>query len=273
VAALTSDNTENAAASPYVIATTNLGVTALPHLVNALLVTSIFSAGNTYTYCATRSLYGLALEGRAPRFLRKCTSSGVPLACFGIVICFPFLSFMAVSKGSAQVLKWLVSLVTAGGLIDYIVICITYLRFYYACRLQKIDRSTFPYVGRLQPFCGWVGLVCMSLVCLLYGYATLRPPDLAGFLFHYTMAIVDPILYIVWKLLKGTRIVSLQEIDLVWERPIIDAYEAGLEGQPSTFWAELGHLFARSKNKEPAPDCHTDESAILMLSVVAEAKT
>jgi yeast amino acid transporter len=256
VAALTSDNTENAAASPYVIAMTNLGVTALPHLVNALLVTSIFSAGNTYTYCATRSLYGLALEGRAPRFLRKCTSSGVPLACFGIVICFPFLSFMAVSKGSAQVLKWLVSLVTAGGLIDYIVICITYLRFYYACRLQKIDRSTFPYVGRLQPFCGWVGLVCMSLVCLLYGYATLRP-----------------ILYIVWKLLKGTRIVSLQEIDLVWERPIIDAYEAGLEGQPSTFWAELGHLFARSKNKEPAPDCHADESAIPMLSVVAEAKT
>ena len=36
-----------AAASPYVIAMTNLGVAFLPHLTNALLVTSIFSAGNT----------------------------------------------------------------------------------------------------------------------------------------------------------------------------------------------------------------------------------
>ena len=48
-----------AAASPYVIAMQNLGVGGLPNLVNALLVTSIFSAGNTYTYCSTRSLYGL----------------------------------------------------------------------------------------------------------------------------------------------------------------------------------------------------------------------
>lgn len=52
-----------AAASPYVIAMQNLGVGGLPHLVNALLVTSIFSAGNTLAYCATRSLYGLAIEG------------------------------------------------------------------------------------------------------------------------------------------------------------------------------------------------------------------
>lgn len=77
-----------AAASPYVIAMTNLGIPFLPHLTNALLVTSIFSAGNTYTYCATRSLYSLALEGRAPRFLRKCTSNGVPIYCFAITMIF-----------------------------------------------------------------------------------------------------------------------------------------------------------------------------------------
>lgn len=59
-----------AAASPYVIAMQNMNIKVLPHIVNALMLTSIFSAGNTYTYCATRSLYSLALEGRAPRFLR-----------------------------------------------------------------------------------------------------------------------------------------------------------------------------------------------------------
>lgn len=38
-------NGGTAAASPYVIAMQNMGITGLPHLVNALLVTSIFSAG------------------------------------------------------------------------------------------------------------------------------------------------------------------------------------------------------------------------------------
>jgi yeast amino acid transporter len=36
------------AASPFVIAMQNLGVGVLPHITNALLVTSIFSAGNSY---------------------------------------------------------------------------------------------------------------------------------------------------------------------------------------------------------------------------------
>jgi amino acid transporter len=40
--------TGTAASSPYVIAMQNLGIGVLPHITNALLVTSIFSAGNTY---------------------------------------------------------------------------------------------------------------------------------------------------------------------------------------------------------------------------------
>jgi amino acid transporter len=98
-----------ASASPYVIAMQNLAVEGLPHLVNALMITSIFSAGNTYTYCATRNLYGLALEGRAPRFLRYCTKQGVPLYCFFIVMCFPCLAFLQLGNTSSTVLGWLVS--------------------------------------------------------------------------------------------------------------------------------------------------------------------
>ena len=109
-----------AAASPYVIAMQNLGVTGLPHLVNALLITSIFSAGNTLTYCATRSLYGLALEGRAPKVLKYCTKAGVPVYCFFVVMVFPMLSFLQLGNSSATVLGWLTSLITAGGIIDYV---------------------------------------------------------------------------------------------------------------------------------------------------------
>jgi amino acid permease len=141
-----------AAASPYVIAMANMGITGLPHLVSALLVTSIFSAGNTYTFCATRSLYGLAIEGRAPKALRYCTKSGVPLVCFAIVMVFPCLAFLQVSNGSNVVLGWLINLVTAGGVINYWVMCVTYIFFYRACKAQALDRNTLPYKGWFQPY-------------------------------------------------------------------------------------------------------------------------
>ena len=87
-----------------------------------LMLTSIFSAGNTYTYCAVRNLYGLSLEGRAPKFLRKCTRNGVPIYCFCVVMVFPILSFLSVSNDSSVVIGWFASLVTAGGTY-YVILC------------------------------------------------------------------------------------------------------------------------------------------------------
>ncbi|KAF1344758.1 amino acid permease-domain-containing protein [Delphinella strobiligena] len=105
---------------------------ASPYIRNALLVASIFSAGNGYCFCANRSLYGLALDGKAPRMLRKCTKNGISIFCLAITICCPFLSSSQVSSGSSKVLTWLVNILTAGGIIDYRLICTPYSFFYHA---------------------------------------------------------------------------------------------------------------------------------------------
>ncbi|KAI9757861.1 MAG: hypothetical protein M4579_003297 [Chaenotheca gracillima] len=247
----TSSGTGTAAASPYVIAMTNLGIPVLPHIVNALLVTSIFSAGNTYTYAATRSLYGLALEGRAPHFLTKCTKSGVPIYCFCITMCFPLLSFLSVNSGSSQVLTWLVNLITAGGIIDYIVMSATYLCFWRACKVQGVDRTLFPYCGKFQPWSGILGLIGMCLTVLFYGYSSFRPPSVATFFSFYTMVIVAPLLFVIWKVIHKTKFIPPAEVDLTWERPIIDAYEASFVSPPVGFWTEIIQMFGfRRKAKD-----------------------
>ncbi len=74
-----SDAKPGAGSSPYVIAMQRMGIPVLPHFVNALVMTSIFSAGNSYVYCASRTLFGLALEGKALRIFARCTRSGVPV--------------------------------------------------------------------------------------------------------------------------------------------------------------------------------------------------
>jgi amino acid permease len=86
----------------------------------------------------------------------------------------------------------LINLVTAGGLINYIVMCTTYIFFYRACKAQEFDRSEFPYFGYFQPYCvsnrtafalryrlmglqAYIGLVWMTLTLIFYGYSSFRP--------------------------------------------------------------------------------------------------
>lgn len=241
-----------AAASPYVIAMKNMGVDVLPHIVNALMLTSIFSAGNTYTYCATRSLYGLALEGRAPRFLRKCNSRGVPIYCFLVVMCFPFLSFLQVGKGSAVVVTWFVDLITAGGIIDYIVMSITFIFYHRACKAQGVDRRTLPYYGRFQPYGAYIAIFIQVLMCLFYGYTAFAPTTAESFFKNYTMQCLAPILYLGWKIVHKTKLKDPKEVDLVWERPTIDAYEASFTDPPVGFWREMLALVGYKKRRVQA---------------------
>jgi yeast amino acid transporter len=234
-----SGTSASAAGSPYVIAMKNLGVSILPDIVNALLLTTIFSAGNTYVYAATRSLYGLSLEGRAPRVLQYTTKAGVPIWCFCVVMIFPFLAFLQLGNSSSEALDLLLGLITGGGVINYIIIGITYLRFYQACKVQGIDRRTFPYYGYFQPYAAWVAVIFESLVIIFMGYMSIVNWSIKDFFTYYTMALLAIVLYTSWKVIHRRPFVKSRDADLVWERPLVEAYEATLTDEPSSLWREL----------------------------------
>lgn len=179
------DGKPGAAASPYVISMNRLGIPILPHIVNAGVLASAFSAGNSYVYCASRSLYGLALEGKAPRLLTKTTKNGVPLPAVLCVLCIALLSFLQVSNNSAKVLNWFVSLVTASQLINFSVMCYTFIKFHKACKAQGLSRDTLPYKGFWQPYAAWYGLVCTFIMAFVGGYTVFLDGfwDVPNFLF------------------------------------------------------------------------------------------
>ena len=174
-----------AAASPYVVAMNRLGIKALPHIVNAMVLLSAFSAGNSYVYCATRSLYGLALEGKAPKLLTTCTKQGVPVYCVIVVLLFALLAFLQVSSSSAVVLNWLVSLVTASQLLNFATICVTYLCFFRALKVQGIDRATLPYRAWYMPHLAYYPIVATLIMVFVGGYTVFLPGkwDVPSFLF------------------------------------------------------------------------------------------
>lgn len=87
--------TGNAAESPYVIAMTRAGIHTLPGIVNAAILTSAFSAGNSFLFCSSRILYGLALRGQAPRIFTYCTKKGLPIVAIAAAVsCLDFTCFI-----------------------------------------------------------------------------------------------------------------------------------------------------------------------------------
>lgn len=164
-----------AAASPYVVAMNRLGIKVLPHIVNAAVLTAAFSAGNSYVYCASRSLYGLALEGKAPRFLTTCTKAGIPVYCVGCTLLFALLSFLQLSSNTAVVLNWFVSLVTASQLINFCAVCVSYLCFHRALKAQGISRDSLPYKAWFMPYAAYYALVWTFVMAFVGGYTVFLP--------------------------------------------------------------------------------------------------
>ncbi|KAI1171903.1 amino acid permease/ SLC12A domain-containing protein [Nemania sp. FL0916] len=241
------ENRPGAAASPYVVAMNRLGIPVLPHIVNALVLTASFSAGNSYVYCASRSLYGLALEGKAPRFLTACTKRGVPIYCVAVVLLVALVSFLQVSQGTAVVLSWITSLITASQLINYCACCCTYVCFYRALRAQGISRDSLPYKGYLQPYAAYYGLVATFVFTLVGGYTVFLPGnwDVPSFLFSYTSVALFPILYFSWKVAHKTTIYPSAQVDLKQDLEEIEEYTRNYIPQPPSniFSKWLNRLF------------------------------
>ncbi|KDR73612.1 hypothetical protein GALMADRAFT_622147 [Galerina marginata CBS 339.88] len=197
-----------AGSSPYVIAMQHFHIPVLPHIVNALVLTSIFSAGNSYVFCASRTLFGLALEGKAPRFLTRCTAGGVPIYCVGVTLAISLLSFLQVSNNSAVVLQWFVNLVTASQLLNYAIISFTYIRFHKALKAQGISRDSLPHKSFWQPFCGYYAFTGTFTMAFVGGYTVFLPGhwDVPSFLFSYLMIVIVPVLFLYWKVRYRTQV-------------------------------------------------------------------
>ncbi|PPR01094.1 hypothetical protein CVT26_016000 [Gymnopilus dilepis] len=217
-----------AGASPYVIAMEHLHIPILPHIVNALVLTAIFSAGNSYVFCASRTLFGLALEGKAPQFLTRCAGNGVPIYCVGITLSVALLAFLQVSNNSAIVLQWFINLVTASQLLNYAIISFTYIRFYNGLKAQGISRHDLPYRSFWQPFCGYYGFIATLIMAFVGGYTVFLPGfwDIPSFFFSYTMIAAVPIFFAYWRIRHRSKWQDLKTMTFFErERMLVDQYE------------------------------------------------
>ncbi|KAL1715738.1 amino acid permease/ SLC12A domain-containing protein [Schizophyllum commune] len=138
-----------ASASPFVVAVLEEGVKGLDHVINACILLFVFSASNSDLYIASRTIYGLACEGKAPAFLAKTDKRGVPIYALGLSSLFGLLAYMNVAEDSTTVFGYFVNLVTIFGILTWISILVTHIYFVKARKAQGVTDEMMPFVAPL----------------------------------------------------------------------------------------------------------------------------
>lgn len=83
-------------------AATLAGIKVLNHIINACILIFVLSAANSDLYIGTRTLYGLAVQGQAPKIFARVNRMGVPYPSLIACTTFCCLVFLNVSASSAK---------------------------------------------------------------------------------------------------------------------------------------------------------------------------
>lgn len=117
----------NASASPFVIGIHNAAIPALDHILNGVALTAAWSAGNSQLYSASRMLYGMACNGKAPKIFRRCNRWGVPYMAVLASSVLSLLAYLNLSSSGSDVFVWLTTIITVSGMINWNIILVMYL--------------------------------------------------------------------------------------------------------------------------------------------------
>lgn len=206
----------DASQSPFVIAATNAGIAVVPHIINGVVLTSAWSAGNSGLLNGSRNLYGMARERHAPKIFLRVNRFGVPYVAVLFLSAFLCLAYMTLSDNASTVFSWFQDLSSSAILVHWTIICTVYLQFYYGMKKQHISRDELPWKAPFQPYAAWIGLISFLIILLTGGYAVFIHGhwDTETFFSAYFNIPLIFILFFGYKFLAKTKMVPLDEMPI-----------------------------------------------------------
>ncbi|KAH8598699.1 proline transporter [Bisporella sp. PMI_857] len=169
------DGGVGAASSAFVIGIDLVGIKGLGSVINAVVITSAWSSGNSFLYMSSRSLYSLAVAGNAPKIFTRCTDKGVPYMAVIAAALFCPLAYLNCAETGSTVFNWFVNLTNTSGFISWICCAIVYLRFHKAVKTQNLAKENIPYHSFLQPVGAYAAIVAFAILTLINGFDVFFP--------------------------------------------------------------------------------------------------
>ncbi|KAI1298990.1 hypothetical protein EDD11_006585 [Mortierella claussenii] len=185
------------------------------HIMNSVILITVLSAGNSGMYASTRTLYMLALDGKAPRFFAAVNKRGIPMRSLACTALIAVIAYCTSLFGSGEVYNWLLNISSISGFIAWAGIALSHYRFRRAYVAQGGDIARLPYRAAFYP-CGPIyALFLCTVVILGQGYSefTKSDPKAINLVACYIGLPFFILLWAGYKLYYKTKLVPLMECD------------------------------------------------------------
>ncbi len=203
------------AQSPFTMVFNRAGIAFAASVMNAVIFTAIFSAGNSWLYSSTRMLYALAHSGKAPKIFGKTNKRGVPIyaliatAIIGAA-CF-FTSFM----GDGSAYSWLINASALAGFITWMGVAWAHYKFRKAYVLQGNDPANLPFRAKWYPLGPTLALIMCAIVIIGQNFESfMQGKDMVSLLTSYVGLYLFLGIWFVHKIMTKSKPIDPLKADL-----------------------------------------------------------
>ncbi|KAI7884016.1 hypothetical protein K492DRAFT_235084 [Lichtheimia hyalospora FSU 10163] len=224
------NDTDDAATASFTLVFEKAGIDVAAHVINAVVLSSVLSAGNSDIYTCSRTLLGLAHDGNAPKFLAKTNRFGSPYWAVLFSSSIGFICVFAAIYSATEAFNWFLNITAITGFISWWGIVLIHLRFRRAYKRQGRSLDDLPYKAIGFPIAPLFALLFCSFVILGQGYGAFTPTfDGVQFVSNYIGIVPAVLCYVIYKVVRRTRLVPLDEVD--FERGHVTRFEIEQEAE------------------------------------------
>jgi L-asparagine transporter-like permease len=160
-------NEIEATGSPFVQIFTHVGIPSAANLLNFVVLTAALSAYNSALYSNGRMLYGLSLQGNAPKLFSKLNASGIPITAVLVSSAFTLISVLLSYLNPEKVFLYLMALATIAIIINWAIILLVQLRFR-KCKEQELKPLAFKMP--LYPIASYLSLAFLAAIVVIMAF-------------------------------------------------------------------------------------------------------
>jgi amino acid permease len=189
------------------------------NLMNAVILSSVLSCGNSSMYVASRMLYAMAHSKKAPKMFGSVNRRGVPVAALCATGLISALAFFSTVVGENKIYQVFYTASSLSGFLIWLGIAICHLRFRKAWVAQGHSADELKFKAKWFPFGPWLAVVLFVVVVFGANASVFQAPVFSWFDFitGYLMIPVVVLLYLGHKLVNKTRIVPLERCNFEME--------------------------------------------------------
>src|SRR5450755_1743673 len=183
------------------------------NIMNAVILSSVLSCGNSSMYVASRMLYAMAHSRKAPKLFGTLNGRGVPVLALLATGSVSAMAFFSTVVGDKKIYQLLYNASSLTGFLIWLGIAICHLRFRKAWVAQGRSLDDLKFKSKFFPYGPWLAVILFVTVLFGANIGVFQSAVFSWFDFitGYLMIPVFVTLYFGHKFWNHTKLVPLKD--------------------------------------------------------------